>query len=221
MRQHVTVARGAAFAGVELLACQPKSREAGRRQARSGFTLIELLVVISIIAILATLLMPMINGALKKADKGKAQHDISGLVAAIRQYYGDYGKWPCERNGLADSIYGGKGSSFEQNFVIGVLRGTNRVYNPRGTAYLDVPKESMSGRDSSGQSYTASEGYFLDPWGNPYMIAMDTDNNGEVRMQGLSSPPAPSSDIRYAGRTIAVVSYGPDITSTNSFISNQ
>lgn len=188
---------------------------------RRAFTLIELLVVISIIAILATFLMPTIRGALIKADRGKAQQDITHIVAAIRQYYSDYGRWPTDRNGLTDVVYMGKGATYAQGFVMGILRGTNRVWNPKGTVYLDVPKEAMSGKDSAGNVYTVNDGYYLDPWGNPYLIAMDTDNNGAVRMQGQDSPPAPSADITYAGRTIAVASYGQEKTSTNSFISNQ
>ncbi len=53
---------------------------------RRGFTLIELLVVITVIAILAGLLIPLISIALQKAREAKCQAKIANISAAINKY---------------------------------------------------------------------------------------------------------------------------------------
>jgi prepilin-type N-terminal cleavage/methylation domain-containing protein len=73
-----------------------KHCKSGRRSTR-GFTLIELLVVISIIAILAGLLLPVISKAKIKAQVAKAQVEMKNLEAAISAYEADYNRFPSSK----------------------------------------------------------------------------------------------------------------------------
>ena len=52
----------------------------------AAFTLVELLVVISIIAILAGLLLPAVNGALESAKKTQGKSTAVQIAAAVSAY---------------------------------------------------------------------------------------------------------------------------------------
>jgi prepilin-type N-terminal cleavage/methylation domain-containing protein len=61
---------------------------------RAGFTLIELLVVISIIAILAAMLLPVLAAAKRHAQRVQAHLQTVDIAQAIEKYDSDYGRFP-------------------------------------------------------------------------------------------------------------------------------
>ncbi len=88
-------------------------------RATRGFTLIELLVVISIIAILAALLLPVLARVKVKAQVKKAQLEASQIANAIHTYEADYSKFPVS-NGARDAASGvPPGSGGPEDFTYG------------------------------------------------------------------------------------------------------
>jgi prepilin-type N-terminal cleavage/methylation domain-containing protein len=145
-----------------------------------AFTLIELLVVISIIAVLAGLAFPAVNGALEAAKKAKAKSDVAQIVGAIKAYQTEYGKLP---NVLSNK------ETFEadNNELFHVLRGVlEHSENPRKIPFIE-PRLGKNLKD--GLDYAS--GVFYDPWGKPYFIQLDLGSepyDNQVTYYGIYYP---------------------------------
>ena len=136
---------------------------------RNAFTLIELLVVISVIAILASLAFPAVNGAMDTARKARAKSDVSQITTAVAAYEVEYGRLP---------ITNSTGSDVTNNVttnLINILRGTDTNANPRKIVFLEVSewKKGKGGTNSAG---------FCDPWdsNSVYKIAMDGNYDNQI-----------------------------------------
>lgn len=130
------------------------------KQPKRVFTLIEMLVVIAIIGILAGLLLPAIQKASQKAKESKARGEANAIAQAIKSYEATYSRLPNPGGGSGDW----SGSS---NDLVGTLTGGN----PRGITFLD--------RQGGG-------GTFLDPWDNPYEVALDNAYDDQITYSGSS-----------------------------------
>ncbi len=67
---------------------------------QAGFTLIEILVVVSILAILGALIVPKIMDRPNEARVVAAKHDIGAVLAALKLYKLDNGRYPTTEQGL-------------------------------------------------------------------------------------------------------------------------
>jgi prepilin-type N-terminal cleavage/methylation domain-containing protein len=156
---------------------------------QKGFTLIELITVIAIILILMGLLFPALNSIKESAKKVQAKNDIAGIVTAVKAFYTEYGKYPVPAAATppaSDVTYGiGSNSNNQGTYksyqLFNILRNTTTIgnnpvknadevtaQNPRGIVFMEgnTAKNSKNGFDSDGN--------FLDPWGRPYAVAVDT-----------------------------------------------
>ncbi len=212
-----------------------------KRTGRSGFTLVELLVVIALIAILMAILFPAINAAMKKAAIARARTEMANIVSAIKAYYTEYGKMPTpDTNGYPDHTFVGKWGTVtdnpkQQKLVMDILRAIDMPHNKRGIVFLEVPAESMTGTDKYDNSYTPSDGYYLDPWENPYIIVMNTDFDEQIggfnfyvfragddpaytTIANYITAISPTGSGTFPGVYVGVMSWGPDPGKTNSFL---
>ena len=132
------------------------------RTDKQAFTLIELLVVISIIAILASLAFPAVNGAIDSARKARAGSDVAQIATAVVAYEVEYGRLPTH-----------SGSAVNSN-LMATLTG-NSTDNPRKIVFLEASewKKGRGGTNGSG---------FCDPWdsNSVYQIALDTNYTNSV-----------------------------------------
>jgi prepilin-type N-terminal cleavage/methylation domain-containing protein len=159
-----------------------------------GFTLIELIVVITIIAILIGLLFPAINGAQRQAKKVQAKNDLMQIVAAMNAYYTDYGKFAVDdsKQGF-DTLLGDPGGTYDNAFIFNAVRAiadgnwnTSNKLNPRQVVYFNAPnvkdpanpKSGFATQDTTSNGNAIKKGGFVDPWGNEYLVTVDSDYDG-------------------------------------------
>ena len=183
-----------------------------------GFTLIELLTVIAIIAILMGLLFPAVASVKEAAKKAQAKNDCTGIVAAVKQYNSEYGKYP-------PIVIASGGSSKEdddKDIVIGdpvvtkakgvnsllfnTLRAIDRApndknsLNPRKVIFFDGKAASDSASPRGGFLEKGGEatnlGCYFDPWGKQYNIIIDSNYDNVIDVDQIYDDSEWKSDGR-------------------------
>jgi prepilin-type N-terminal cleavage/methylation domain-containing protein len=161
------------------------------------FTLPELLVVMMIIAILTGLLFPTFQGVREQAKRLQARNDLTQIVNAIQAYYTEYGRYPLSPLAPTDLTYGSVALS--NDLLFNVLRGIPSSDNPRGIVFIAPPEAKNPNDPHSGISSSPSSfGQFFDPWGNPYVVRIDTDYDNQIRnpySQNAGSTPLLRADV--------------------------
>jgi prepilin-type N-terminal cleavage/methylation domain-containing protein len=160
-----------------------------------AFTLIELLVVIAIIAILVGLLFPAFKAVQNQARQTQAKNDLTQIVNAVNAFYTEYGKYPLPGAPTTPPLpdyytYGPGGDQSTNQALFTELRACTvntgscpaaATLNTRQIVFISPPdvKNAASPRSGIGTD-PSNKGRYFDPWGNNYVIRIDSDYNNQV-----------------------------------------
>jgi prepilin-type N-terminal cleavage/methylation domain-containing protein len=227
-----------------------KTTPALSSRSRSAFTLVELLVVIAIIAILAGLLLPVLSGVKTKAKINQAKLEMANLEVAIKAYESEYQRPPAHKDAetasgsspaYPDVTYGttdlvgtfpnvttGVGGPAEKNnsVVMTILLdrevgyNTGHARNPRKLSLFNA-KEVDSPRPGVFSTGTNPDFVFRDPWGNPYIISIDLNDDDitwdgfyrgvvDGNKVGLQQNITVNPRVWELKRSVMIWSFGPD-----------
>ena len=163
-----------------------------------GFTLVELLVVISIIGALAGIMVPTIKGAMEAGKKAKVKGELTAIVAAVKAYKQEYGKWPVDLpNGVDDEDTEAAGtyawcdgdkSKTLMKILCASPQDTSGL-NPKGVRFLEGPTQ---------------DGTFVDPWSTQYIVKLDTNDSNSIEYYGAGNKPNISLSV-------IALSFGPPV----------
>jgi prepilin-type N-terminal cleavage/methylation domain-containing protein len=133
------------------------------RSSQTGFTLVELLVVISIVGMLAGLMSVAIPKAMEGGKKAKAKGELNAIVAAVKAYKQEYGRWPGSTTDQIDKPF----QDANSKSLLSALGGASNasVENPKSVRFLEG---------------ASTDGTMQDPWGMQYFVVLDSDESNSI-----------------------------------------
>jgi type II secretory pathway pseudopilin PulG len=183
---------------------------------------VELLVVIVIIAILASLAVPVTNKVMENANNLRIKATMKDLQVAIGHYRTEYNRFPVDMTGSSggedmEPITTNGNSDIIKTLMALSDPSDDSSLNKRNIKFIDLPYakngQSFGIIDTSGGS-GGGQVQLVDIWGQPYQILLDTNYDNRI-----TNPDASNVDQRisakapqYLNASSAVHCYGADKT---------
>ena len=137
------------------------------RSRQTGFTLVELLVVVGLIGLLVGLISVAVPKAIESGMKAKTKGELTSIVAAVKAYKQEYGRWPGSVTATSDTTF----QDANSKSLLSALSGTGNalVENPKSVRFLEG---------------AGTDGTMQDPWGTQYLIVVDSDESNSMTYKG-------------------------------------
>lgn len=178
-----------------------------------GFTLIELLVVIAIIAILAGITLPVLANVKMKAKIANARAEMSGLATAIKAYESEYSRYPASPAAetaatipppardftYMGQFWSGLAGDPTNSEVMVILMDIDHPPNDghrrnmRKNPFFHARSTSVDPAGGIAPGFSTIDHALRDPFGNPYIITMDLNDDNKV-VDAVYGEPAVSQD---------------------------
>lgn len=167
-----------------------------RCSERSGFTLIELLVVVSIIAVLASLLMPAIALVRDQAISMTCANNLRQIGVGMFAYDGDNGRLPNATNLAHNNAVGWSTRGTWDLLLLDLMdeKSTRFLTCPRDKVSVDQTVVSLNGSSYTGRlSYGMAGSYGLGGWNLNPAVGPDTPSAlvSWTTMWGAGNPSSP------------------------------
>ena len=185
-----------------------------------AFTLIELLVVISIIAVLAAILLPVMNSVQNRARVVQAVNDERQIVGCVMAYKAEYGHAPVPVDYRTNEEYTFGDNDLKSAVLIEILSDDIsknygetdttvtlvQTLNPNNTSYMNWPVAKNAINPKGGLGIKDGQPY--DPWGGVYIVRVDANGDGTVP-NPYSGKSAGGDPLNF---TAIAWSFGKDLT---------
>ncbi len=119
--------------------------------------------------IVSGILFPVISWGPEPRQKTAIRNKAAELTMAIKAFYAEYGRYPEIPRECVPS----------DGRLMSILKGEDHDQNPHKIVFIEVQAaRKKSGRWMNGLH--PQTGAWLDPYGTPYLVKIDTDYNGII-----------------------------------------
>ena len=122
------------------------------------------------------LLYPTISCGPIEHGRTEAKTCVVGITLALKAYFTEYAKWP---DYTGDGLFLDAARNAQ---LMRTLCGKDETNNPLKIIFFEgkIATKQTRSSDRYRSGFQPETGAFLDTWGNPYRIAIDADNDGQL-----------------------------------------
>ena len=149
-----------------------------RRPLSRAFTLIELLVVISIIAVLASISVPVTKNVMNRARSATVQNDCMQLQNAIKGFYNEYYAYPVR--GDSEGPY-----ETDSDLMDVLMSADSAQADDLNRRKIPFWEPSKMAKKENLPGFHPDTGRLNDAWGQIYEVYMDADDDSSLTIPSI------------------------------------